>query len=289
MQQITGKTKLLGVIGDPVTHSLSPLIHNAALAKLGRDYIYVAFPIKPENLKTAIAGFQAVGLVGFSITIPHKQAIIPLLTQITPTAELVGAVNTVWWTETGWQGTNTDVEGFIAPLKVLNRNWTKINPVVLGMGGASRAVVVGLAQLGYPKIEVVGRNIAKLDAFHESWQKSDLKSVVSVHPWENLGQLIPHTELVINTTPVGMAPNIDQSPLSEDLSKKLPQNAIAYDLIYTPSPTRFLQQAQAQGNVTIDGLEMLVQQGAAALKIWLQESVPVDIMRKTLENYLSFR
>ena len=98
MQQITGKTKLLGVIGEPIAHSLSPLIHNAALAKLGRDYVYVAFPIKPEDLQTAIAGFQAFGLVGFSITIPHKQTIIPLLAGITPTAQLVGAVNTVWWT-----------------------------------------------------------------------------------------------------------------------------------------------------------------------------------------------
>jgi shikimate dehydrogenase len=286
MQQITGKTKLLGVIGDPVSHSLSPLIHNAALAKLDRDYVYVAFPIKPENLKSAIAGFQAFGLVGFSITIPHKQTIIPLLTGITPVAQLVGAVNTVWWTEAGWQGTNTDVEGFIAPLKSLNRSWQKVRPVVLGIGGAARAVVVGLAQLGCPNIEVVGRNIAKLQAFHQSWQKSDLQSAVSVHPWDNLAQLIPHTELLINTTPVGMAPHTEQSPLSEELLKKLSTSAIAYDLIYTPSPTRFLQQAQSQGNRTIDGLEMLVQQGAAALQLWLNEPVPVDTMRQTLKAYL---
>jgi shikimate dehydrogenase len=253
---------------------------------LGRDYVYVAFPIKPEDLQTAIAGFQAFGLVGFSITIPHKQTIIPLLAGITPTAQLVGAVNTVWWTETGWQGTNTDVEGFIAPLKALDRDWKKVHPVVLGIGGAARAVVVGLAQLGCPKIEVVGRNIAKLEAFHQSWQKSDLNSVISVHPWENLAQLVPHTELLINTTPVGMAPNTDQSPLSKELLQKLSPSAIAYDLIYTPSPTRFLQQAQAQGNMTIDGLEMLVQQGAAALQLWLNEPVPVDTMRQTLKNYL---
>ena len=286
MQQITGKTKLLGVIGDPIAHSLSPLIHNAAIAKLGRDYVYVAFPIKAENLQSAIAGFQAFDLVGFSITIPHKQTIIPLLDSITSTAKLVGAVNTVRWTEAGWQGTNTDVEGFIAPLKTLDRDWTKVHPVVLGIGGAARAIVVGLAQLGCPRIEVVGRNLAKLEAFHQSWQKSDLQSVVSVHPWENLAQLIPHTELLINTTPVGMAPNTEKSPLSEELIQKLSPSAIAYDLIYTPSPTRFLQQAKSQGNMTIDGLEMLVQQGAAALQLWLNEPVPVDTMRQTLKAYL---
>lgn len=286
MQPITGKTKLLGVIGDPVTHSLSPLIHNAAIAELGRDFVYVAFPIKPENLATAIAGFQAIGLVGFSITIPHKQTIIPLLNRITPTAQLVGAVNTVRWTESGWEGTNTDVEGFIAPLKALDRDWTKVRPVVLGIGGAARAVVVGLAQLGCSQIEVVGRNVAKLEAFHQSWQNSDLNAVVSVHPWENLSLVIPHTELLVNTTPLGMAPNTDASPVSAELLQRLPQSAIAYDLIYTPSPTRFLQDAQAQGNLAIDGLEMLVQQGAAALQLWLQEPVPVDTMRHVLKNHL---
>jgi shikimate dehydrogenase len=107
-----------------------------------------------------------------------------------------------------------------------------------------------------------------------------------VHPWENLAQLIPHTELLINTTPVGMAPDTNKSPLSEELIQKLSASAIAYDLIYTPNPTRFLQQAQAQGNMTIDGLEMLVQQGAAALQLWLNEPVPVDTMRQTLKNYL---
>ncbi len=286
MQPITGKTKLLGVIGDPVTHSLSPLIHNAAIAELGRDYVYVAFPIKPENLATAIAGFQAVGVVGFSITIPHKQTIIPLLNRITPTAQLVGAVNTVRWTESGWEGTNTDVEGFIAPLNALNRDWTKVSPVVLGIGGAARAVVVGLAQLGCSQIHVVGRNVAKLEAFHQSWQNSDLNAVVAVHPWENLPLVIPHTELLVNTTPLGMAPNIDASPVTAELLQRLHQSAIAYDLIYNPSPTRFLQDAQTQGNLAIDGLEMLVQQGAAALQLWLQEPVPVDTMRQVLKNHL---
>lgn len=287
MQQITGTTKLLGVIGHPIGHSLSPLMHNAALTELGANYIYVAFPIQPENLATAIAGLASIGVVGFSVTIPHKQTIMPFLSQITPTAKLVGAVNTVWWTDQGWQGTNTDVEGFVAPLKALDRDWSQVNPVVLGNGGAARAVVVGLAQLGCQGIQVVGRNRDKLEAFKNSWSTADLGSQLSIHLGSDLAQLIPATALLVNTTPQGMAPHLDQSPLEDDLMTLLPAQAIAYDLIYRPRPTRFLRQASHQGATTIDGLEMLVQQGAAALQLWLQQSVPVATMRQALNDFFS--
>ena len=286
MSEITGKTRLLGVIGHPIGHSLSPLMHNAALTELGENYVYVAFPIKPDDLATAIAGLASIGVVGFSVTIPHKQTIMPFLSQITPTAKLVGAVNTVWWTEQGWQGTNTDVEGFVAPLTVLNQDWQKVNPVVLGNGGAARAVVVGLAQLGCPEIQIVGRNLEKLEAFKNSWSRADFNSELSVYPWQALAELIPSTTLLINTTPLGMTPHLEQSPVEEDLMQGLSSSAIAYDLIYTPRPTRFLQQAADQGATIIDGLEMLVQQGAAALRLWLQKPVPVDTMRQALRDFI---
>jgi len=287
MSEITGKTRLLGVIGHPIGHSLSPLMHNAALTELGENYVYVAFPIKPDDLATAIAGLESIGVVGFSVTIPHKQTIMPFLSQITPTAKLVGAVNTVWWTEQGWQGTNTDVEGFVAPLTELDRDWRKVKPVVLGNGGAARAVVVGLAQLGCPEIQIVGRNLEKLEAFKNSWSRADFNSELSVYPWQALAELIPSTTLLINTTPLGMTPHLEQSPVEEDLMSGLSPSAIAYDLIYTPRPTRFLQQAADQGATTIDGLEMLVQQGAAALRLWLQKPVPVDTMRQALRDFIS--
>lgn len=294
MNLITGKTKLLGVIGDPVKHSLSPLMHNAAISELGLDYIYIPLPITQANLAKAIAGFEAIDLVGFNITIPHKQAIMPFLSEITPTAKIVGAVNTVWRTETGWKGTNTDVEGFIAPLKTLGRDWSKITPVVLGNGGAARAVVTGLAELGCSEIHVVGRNKQKLAEFYQSWQNSpEIISLLKIHYGEALSSLLPATKLLINTTPVGMSPQVENSPVDAKLMKKLSSGAIAYDLIYTPNPTQFLKLAQQQGAIAIDGLEMLVQQGATALEIWLQESstepippVPVDIMRQSLRAYL---
>lgn len=289
MQLITGKTKLLGIIGDPVEHSLSPVMHNAAIAKLGVDYVYIPFPVKQGDLNRAIFSLSAIDLVGFSVTIPHKQDIIPLLHEIDDDAEKIGAVNTVWRTASGWKGTNTDIKGFIAPLQTIQRDWTQVTAVVLGNGGAARAVIVGLINLGCPEVQVVGRNPDKLARFYQSWQRDGsitIASKIKIHNWDNLKGLLPATDLLVNTTPVGMSPKIDASPIDASLMQKLKSNAIAYDLIYTPNPTQFLKLAQDRGATTIDGLEMLVQQGVAALEIWLQQPVPVDVMRNSLKEYL---
>ncbi len=286
MQLITGTTKLLGIIGDPVEHSLSPVMHNAAIAHLALDCVYLPLPVKPADLDVAIAGFAAIGLVGFSITIPHKQTIIPLLSDVSPVAKVVGAVNTVWRTETGWSGTNTDVEGFIAPLQAYNRDWSQTMPVILGYGGAARAVVVGLAQLGCTEIHVVGRNVQKLSQFQQSWVNTPLPITLNVHSWEELPELMPEADLVVNTTPVGMYPHVEQCPVDTATMERLKEGAIAYDLIYIPNPTQFLRQAKERGAIAIDGLEMLVQQGVAAFKIWLGQTPPVDIMRQSLQQHL---
>ncbi|MFB2923485.1 MULTISPECIES: shikimate dehydrogenase [Aerosakkonema] len=290
-QLITGKTKLLGVVGHPIEHSLSPVMHNAAIATLGLDYVYLPFPVKPEDLQVAIAGFAAIGMIGFNVTIPHKQAIIPLLSEVSPIARAVGAVNSVWRTDRGWSGTNTDVEGFLAPLLNLSpssqeRDWSQMTALVLGYGGAARAVVAGCAQLGVQQVKVIGRSPQKLNDFLDSWLNSRLPVRLSVHNWQELPNLLSQANLLVNTTPIGMYPRVDESPLSADEIAKLPKGAIAYDLIYTPNPTLFLKLAKQQGADAIDGLEMLVQQGAAALQIWLQQSVPVDVMRQFLRRHL---
>lgn len=144
------------------------VMHNAAIAKLGLDYVYLPFPIAPENLADAIAGFAAVGVVGFSVTIPHKQAIMPLLAEITPIAQAIGAVNTVSRQNNQWVGTNTDIEGFISPLQTTyQQDWSQKTAVILGNGGAARAVVAGCQQLGFAEIHVVGRNQQRLAEFYE--------------------------------------------------------------------------------------------------------------------------
>lgn len=282
MNRITGKTKLLGVIGDPIEHSLSPVMHNAAIAQMQIDFAYVPFHIRPDDLRTAIAGFDAIDLRGFSVTIPHKQSIMPLLAEITDGAASIGAVNTVWKSDRGWCGTNTDLVGFIAPLK--ERDWKSSIAIVLGNGGAARAVVAGCDQLGFSKIHVVGRNAEKLQAFEQSWSLDSL----SVHTWDQLAEILPGADLVVNTTPIGMSPQSEQSPLTEEQADLIKSGTIAYDLIYVPNPTKFLQQAQQRGIEAIDGLEMLVQQGAAALEIWTGQPVPDAVMRRSLRAHLGF-
>lgn len=284
MSYITGTTQLLGVIGDPIKHSLSPVMHNAALQEMGENYVYVPFSIKAKDLPTAIAGFETIGVKGFSITIPHKLEIMPLLCEITETAKLVGAVNTVWQTETGWKGTNTDVAGFLAPLKALSYDWSQITPIILGNGGAARAVVVGCVELGCPEIHIVGRDPKKLAEFQNSWL--NLSTKINIFTLEKLSTLIPQTQLLVNTTPVGMYPKIDESPVESRVLEKLATRAIAYDLIYIPNPTQFLAQARQKGAMIIDGLEMLVQQGAIALEIWTGKKPPIEIMRQSLKKHL---
>ena len=291
---ITGQTKLLGVIGYPVEHSLSPVMHNAAIQAINNqqnkqnliDYVYLPFPIKPEDLNTAIAGFSVIGVQGFNITIPHKQSILPLLSEISDIAQAVGAVNTVYRKDQGWVGTNTDVDGFLAPLKTYNWDWHQKVAVILGNGGASRAVVAGCAQLGCAEIHVIGRSEDKLIAFQKSWLNSPLPVKITIHKWEKMSSLISQANLLVNTTPVGMYPHIEKSPVDEAMFESLSPGAIVYDLIYIPNPTKFLEQAQVRGAIAIDGLEMLVQQGATALELWLQQSVPVDIMRYSLRKHL---
>ena len=285
---IKGTTQLLGVIGYPVEHSFSPLMHNAAIAHLNADYAYLPFPIHPDNLERAIAGFSAIGLKGFNITIPHKQSIMPLLDEISEVAQAIGAVNTVWREGDRWHGTNTDAVGFLAPLKALDRNWAELPAMVLGNGGAARAVVAACVQLGCPEVWVVGRSPDKLANFARSWSaSSEISSHLRTVSWDELGDRLPEAGLVVNATPIGMHPRENASPLGDGATGVMREGAIAYDLIYTPRPTQFLQQASAAGLTAIDGLEMLVQQGAAALEIWIDRPAPVDIMRQTLLDYLN--
>lgn len=289
MTEIVGTTRLLGVIGDPVEHSLSPVMHNAALAALSAgsnlDFVYLPLLVPPDQLAIALAGFAAIRLHGFNVTIPHKQAIMPLLQQLTPLAQAVGAVNTVWATSEGWVGTNTDVAGFMAPL--YQQSWAGTRAVILGNGGAARAVVVGCAKLGCADIWVVGRDRTRLQQFQQSWQESPLSVTVQVTTWDNLSELLPDTTLVVNTTPIGMFPQVNVSPLDEPNISLLPATAVVYDLIYNPRPTQLLQWAQSRNLTTIDGLEMLVQQGAAALEQWIKRQVPVDIMRRAALQHLA--
>ena len=282
-QAITAHTALLGVLGHPVGHSLSPAMHNAAIDALGLDWVYLALPVPAEGLATVVQGLEAIGCRGLNVTIPHKQAVAGLCRRLSPLAERVGAVNTLVPLEGGgWLGTNTDVEGFLTPLR--GQSWQGRQALVLGNGGSARAVVAALVELELDTITLVGRRPEALAAFAadcSSWAPR-LGTCTLDRPLE---PLLASADLVVNTTPVGM--NSDQCPLSPGQLAVLRPMATVYDLIYVPRPTQLLRQAAARGCSTIDGLTMLVHQGAASLRLWSGRSdVPVAAMAAAAEAAL---
>jgi shikimate dehydrogenase len=298
---ITGTTQLLAVLGDPVRHSLSPAMHNAALQQLGLNWVYLALPVSPEKLAVLVEGLEAIGCRGLSVTIPHKQAVGALCRELSPLARRVGAVNTLVPLQGGgWHGTNTDVEGFLAPLR--KGRWQGRQAVVLGCGGSARAVVAALVELGLERITVAARHRQRLEALSAACRPwaPQLQGVAWVGDDDGKGAsaassllpLLAQAALVVNTTPVGMAAPGDpgaagRCPLGAAELEVLAPGGTVYDLIYTPRPTRLLQAAAAQGCTSIDGLEMLVQQGAAALRLWSgAEVVPVATMREAALRHL---
>lgn len=316
---ITGQTALLGVLGDPVRHSLSPVMHNAALRALGLDWIYLALPVAAADLATVVRGLEAVDCRGLNVTLPHKQAVAALAAELSPLARRVGAVNTLVRREAGgWLGTNTDVDGFLAPLRQAAAGggaggWSGRRAVLLGCGGSARAVVAGLTELGLGRITVAARDHERLAAFQASC--GDWAPALDSWLWSapagsgdgnaaasgpSLAQRLNEADLVVNSTPVGMgapasasaAMAASRSPLTAAELEALRPGTLVYDLIYTPRPTPLLQDAAARGCHTQDGLEMLVQQGAAALQLWLQAAgqalpVPVDAMREAATAWLA--
>ena len=296
---ISGRTALVGVLGDPVRHSLSPAMHNAALAELGLAWAYLALPTPAADLATVVRALEAMGCRGLSVTIPHKQTVAELCRKRSPLAQRLGAVNTLVPLDGGgWMGTNTDVEGFMAPLR--HGPWQGKRALVLGCGGSARAVVAGLVELGFGAITVAARRPEALAAFVQTcrpWAPqltplawSDLGSATD----QDLAQpALMQADLVVNTTPIGMASATDPAalkacPLNPAQLDQLRPGATVYDLIYTPRPTQLLRQAAQRGCPTQDGLEMLVQQGAAALRLWSGlESVPTDAMRTAVKAALA--
>jgi len=290
---VDGATALVAVLGNPVRHSLSPAMHNAALRQMGLNWIYLALPVPAEELETVVRALEAIGCRGLNVTIPHKQAVAELVRELRPLAQRIGAVNTlVPHPQGGWIGTNTDAEGFLAPLRTAGEVWTGRRAVVLGCGGSARAVVAGLVELGLASITVAARRLPGLEAFAADCRPWAPQLRTLVWPGEvdgsssPLSPVLAEADLVVNTTPVGMASSLDAAaagrcPLTSLELDALAPGTVVYDLIYTPRPTRLLQAAAARGCLTLDGLEMLVQQGAAALRLWSGEGeVPVAAMRQ---------
>lgn len=269
---ITSQTRLLAVLGDPVHHSLSPLMHNAAFAHARLDACYVALPTPAAHLGEVLTALWHTQWLGLNITLPHKQRVIEHLVELTPAAQAIGAVNTLYRGTSGWCGANTDGVGFLQPLV----DWSGETALVLGYGGAARAVVWGLRQRGCQAIHIFSRN-----------PQQTVPPPAVIHPWSALEFYLPRADLLVNTTPLGMAPHSTASPLTPEQLGQLPTHAWVYDLIYTPRPTQLLRWAAARGLRTQDGLAMLVGQGAAAWGYWFGQEAPITVMTQALEQFLA--
>ncbi len=280
---ITGRTQNLGVIGWPIAHSLSPVMQNAAIKQAGLDYNYTALPVAPENLPAAVAGLKAVHYRGWNVTIPHKAAIMPLLDEVDEAARIIGAVNTVLNDNGRLVGYNTDYLGFMGALNSRGIELSGKTAVLLGAGGAARAVVWGLLQAGTAEVVLAVRNPAKAQPLVEDF--SPYGRVTVCHWAEDLfTEQLRKCSLLVNTTPLGMTPQVEACPpvVWEALNPK----AFVYDIIYTPAQTRFLREARQHGHEAVNGEEMLAGQGAAALELWTGCQPDLDCMQKALHQAL---
>ena len=293
MIAITGKTKLVGLLGQPVNHSLSPVMHNAAYEEMGLDWCYVAIPCDRENLEKVTTALRIVDCKGLNVTIPHKQEVIKACNKLTKTANKIQAVNTLVPEKNNkWIGANTDVEGFLMPLK--NHNLINKSVIVIGCGGSARAVVMGLNSLNIRKITIIGRNKNSLNIFISSMKNLLSKNQISIEGIDNkeidITSYIEEADLIINTTPIGMngQKNVKNNvPLGNEIWNCLSNKTILYDLIYTPRPTNWLKLGQKKNCFVIDGLDMLVGQGALSIKLWSGfKDVPIQIMKSSAKKHL---
>ena len=285
---ISSKTSLIGLIGNPVTHSLSPIMQNAAINHLELDFVYLALPCEIKNFAAVLNALKKVNCKGLNITIPFKEKAFELCNNMTPIAEKTKAINTLKLDNRGeWFGTNTDVEGFIYPLRKFSLRSKK--STILGSGGAARSAIQGLIDLGLSEINVISRNENSLRKIILDFENQfKIKGLLANN--SSITKTIGNSNLVVNTTPVGMnAQKFDQQniPFGENFWKLLHKETIIYDLIYNPKETPLIQLSAKKGCSTIDGSEMLVAQGAKSLAFWTNElKIPIDVMRNSLKQYL---
>ncbi|MYC74700.1 shikimate dehydrogenase [Candidatus Poribacteria bacterium] len=279
---LTGHTRIVGVIGDPVEHSRSPQMHNAAFAKAGLDYVYVPFHVRPDDLADAIAGFKAINVVGINVTLPHKQAVIPHLTSISREAELIGAVNTLTFVAGNIHGDNTDAPGVLKALEEdgnMSGSAVGENVVVLGAGGAARAVVVAFALGGVASITIANRTVEKAVSLAEEMGR---KIGVSMQGMgltdERLPLAIRESKLLVNTATTSM--DVTQPLLIS--ADWLQPHTMVYDIVYTPPVTPLMQAATERGCQTLGGIGMLVHQGAIAFETWTGVTPCTETMRQAL-------
>jgi len=282
--EISGKTKVCGVIGDPIEHTLSPVMQNAAFNDLELDFIYVAFRVKTEELESAMSGMRSLGIHGLNVTMPHKNAVIKYLDEIDPAAKFIGAVNTILNDHGKLIGFNTDGVG---ALKALNENGVNLNGkklLLLGAGGAAKAIAFDAAK-EVEELIILNRTAEKAKQLAEVLRRKFNKKITGKSLSANLiKEELKDSDILINATSVGMHPNIDQTLVDP---KWLRPDLCVMDIVYNPIETRLTKDAKCMGAKVIGGIEMLIYQGAASFEIWTNHPAPIRAMRQALLNKLS--
>jgi shikimate dehydrogenase len=280
---ISGRTDVFAIIGDPIEHSLSPTMHNAAFEHLQLDYVFVALRVTPDELETAVRGVRALGIRGLNVTMPHKTAIPEFLDEAEAAVKFLKAANTVLNQHGRLRGFNTDGVGAVKALKNNGVNLTGKKVLLLGAGGAAKAIAFSLTK-EVDQICILNRDVVKA---------RDLASVLAPFGMEIIGdelspshieQELADSDVLINATSVGMAPNVEESLVKTGWLKP---DACVMDIVYNPLETKLIRDAKAAGVKAINGVEMLLYQGAAAFEIWTQTKAPVDVMRNALMGKLS--
>lgn len=282
--EVTGNTRVVGIIGDPVSHSLSPRMQNAAFSEMGLDICYIPLHVKSQNLEAAIHGIRAMEFIGANVTIPHKVAVIDYMDQLADSARLAGAVNTIVIKDGRITGHNTDGEGFIRSLEETTLiDYQNTSVFLAGAGGAARALSVALATKGVPQLTILNRSRERAEDLEALLKMNfpSLKVIIKTQD-EYYGDLLTHSKLVINTTPLGMEGKLKRAPMDVD---RLSEAHVVCDIVYTKSQeTPLLVAARVKGAITLGGAGMLLHQGAVANHLWTGEEPPIKVMRQAIES-----
>jgi shikimate dehydrogenase len=284
---ITGKTSIVGLIGNPVGHSLSPPMHNAAFAFLDLDYVYIPFQVETAGLERAIKGAEFLNIKGLNVTIPHKTNVLKHLTSLDKPADLIGAVNTIKFEKHESKGYNTDGIGAIKALEELTPVKNK-NVLMVGAGGAARAIAFQLIISDVENLSIINRTPEKAHELKSDIEMkmgtNQLKTSISSGGLENLKNAVSNADILIDTTPIGMYPHADDKPVVS--AEMMHSELVVNDLVYNPLETALIKEAKKAGAKTVSGLKMLIYQGAESFKIWTGKEAPVDVMEKALMNVL---
>lgn len=282
-QNINGNTRVLGLIGNPIEHTISPSIHNLIADKLNMNYVYVPFKVHEGMLEDAIEGARALNIQGLNITVPYKEQVMNSLIEVTPLAKQIGAVNTLKFTENGYIGYNTDAEGLNISL-VKNKVQLKNSKVVIiGAGGAAKAVGMLCAREKCKKITIINRTVIKAEILANNIrQYYDVET--EVLGLDKIREISPF-DIAIQTTPIGMSPNVHDNPVKDnDFYNKF---HTAVDLIYNPSKTKFLEESERNGIKILNGFQMLFYQGVKAYEIWNDIDIPEEILKEVMTDLIN--